>query len=435
MTTVTNTVTDPSGTPVAKATVVVELVAADTPPAPGYTGSGTVIDRHETTAAADGTWSISLPGNSTLTPSGTYYRVSEYVPGSYVAWVSNISVPASGGPYALSTLLVTNPPSPSALGVATSRRINTTSPLSGGGDLSADLTLSVNAATVASAGVIQLAGDLSGTAAVPTVPGKQPLDSTLTALAALDGTTGLLVVTAADTFARRSLAAGSTRLVVSNVDGATGNPTVDLGSLTAADIPALDASKITTGIFVTPRVPEQETPNLYTGAWWSVPGIGASSTGSVPTLNQAYLAPFIPARDGTIAAIGIEIVGTDSGVVRLGIASSSAGKPGSWITDWGTVGEGSAAVVGISSLSQAVSGGTLYFLAAVPQSAVSTLTWRTRTSSDRHIPFAVSGAMPSSLGNGRNAYISSGWSGALSGAITVTASGVSTSPIFCVQLT
>lgn len=55
--------------------------------------------------------------------------------------------------------------------VATSRAINTTAPLSGGGDLSADRTLTVADATTGAVGVVQLAGDLGGTATSPTVPG------------------------------------------------------------------------------------------------------------------------------------------------------------------------------------------------------------------------------------------------------------------------
>ncbi|MEV6341326.1 hypothetical protein AB0M12_42230 [Nocardia vinacea] len=51
--------------------------------------------------------------------------------------------------------------------VPTSRTISTTAPLTGGGDLSADRTLAVSDATTSAKGVVQLAGILAGTAASP----------------------------------------------------------------------------------------------------------------------------------------------------------------------------------------------------------------------------------------------------------------------------
>ena len=71
----------------------------------------------------------------------------------------------------------------------------------------------------------------------------QAYDATLTALAAYN-TNGLLTQTATDTFAGRTLSAGSAKISITNGNGVSGNPTVDLGSVASTDL--TDSASIVT---------------------------------------------------------------------------------------------------------------------------------------------------------------------------------------------
>jgi hypothetical protein len=110
VTTVANTVTDPLGVAVPRAKVTIELVAgADTDA--GYLDGETIIASRLLYSDDDGDWSADLVSNASISPSGTYYRISEQPPGQ-TAKVHFVQVPATGGPYSLLETLVTDPDTP-----------------------------------------------------------------------------------------------------------------------------------------------------------------------------------------------------------------------------------------------------------------------------------------------------------------------------------
>jgi len=179
----------------------------------------------------------------------------------------------------------------------------------------------------------------------------QPLDADLTALAALASTAGMLARTGAGAFAVRTLTGTANEISVANGDGAAGAPTFSLPAALT-----FTGKTITGGTFASPTLttPALGTPSsgvLTNATGLPLTGLVAGTAQYVLAMNNAGTAwaakPVMIADDGDIS---FPIANTACRIYSAQAAADTAGKNLTVLSGIG----------GLSSIANGQQGGTLY---------------------------------------------------------------------------
>lgn len=236
------------------------------------------------------------------------------------------------------------------------RTISTTAPLAGGGDLTANRTLTVAAASDTAVGVVELATTAetttgTDTTRVVTPAGVKAVSDLLVPKGLVDAKGDLIVATANDTPAR--LAVGATNGHVLTVDSAeaTGLKWAAGGGGGGEPSP-----------FV-----------VDVGTWHASPYYSsAGTTGNLVILNRAYATPFYAPVSRELKEIALEVLtgGQSGNVIRLGVFGIDADARLGTLIGQGTVAVDTLGVKVLTFGTALTIPAGLFYIAAVEQGTV-----------------------------------------------------------------